>query len=185
MDRRENRPEVSTDLPRFMKSLDFTDLTFSKEKTCGAVVSCSNITELWQNLFFLKRTHDSSVNMDNDTIFNSNLILPLKLQDGCARSGVYLCEVHTQTNLRQQMHDDALVLLHRLALGVIVPVIVAIKQLWNQHQNSVKWLQQRRFQCGGKICMFYFSTCIRGAVGHGWVERLCGVWSFQSRFFVI
>lgn len=32
MDREENRPEVSTDLPRFMKSLDFTDLTFSKEK---------------------------------------------------------------------------------------------------------------------------------------------------------
>lgn len=44
-------------------------------------------------------------------------------------SGVYLCEVHTQAHLRKQMHDDALVLLHRLALGVIIPVIMAIKQL--------------------------------------------------------
>lgn len=43
-------------------------------------------------------------------------------------SGVYLCEVHTQAHLRKQMHDDTLVLLHRLALGVIIPVIMAIKQ---------------------------------------------------------
>lgn len=160
-------------------------LFLKKKKTCCAIVSCSNITELWENLFALKRTHYSRVNMENDIIFNSNLILPLKLQDGGALSGVYLCEVHTQTNLRKQMHDDAFVLLHRLAFGVIIPVIVAIKQLWNQHQNSVKRLQQRRFQCGGKICMLYFSTCICGAVGHGWVERLCGVWSFQSSFFII
>lgn len=95
-------------------------------------------------------------------------------------SSVYLCEVHTQTNLRKQMHDDALVLLHRLALGVIIPVVMAIKQLWNQHQRSVTRLEQRRVQ----TCMFYFFTCIRGAIGHGWVERLCGVWPFQSRFFI-
>lgn len=41
--------------------------------------------------------------------------------------GLYLREVHAQANLREKMHDDALVLLHRLTLSVIIAVIVAIK----------------------------------------------------------
>lgn len=41
--------------------------------------------------------------------------------------GLYLCEVHAQTNLREEMHDDALVLLHRLTFRIIITVIVAIK----------------------------------------------------------
>lgn len=41
--------------------------------------------------------------------------------------GLYLCEVHAQTNLREQMHDDTLVLLNRLALTFIITVIMAIK----------------------------------------------------------
>lgn len=45
----------------------------------------------------------------------------------CWVRGLYLREVHAQTNLREEMHDDALVLLHRLALTIIVAVIVAIK----------------------------------------------------------
>lgn len=48
----------------------------------------------------------------------------------------YLCEVHAQTNLRQQMHNDALVLFHRLTLAIIVTVIVAIKLIWRQQQKS-------------------------------------------------
>lgn len=42
----------------------------------------------------------------------------------------HLGEVHPQTNLREQMHDDALVLLHRFALAVVVAVIVAVKGVW-------------------------------------------------------
>lgn len=41
--------------------------------------------------------------------------------------GLYLREVHAQANLREKMHDDALVLLHRLPLSVIITVIMAIK----------------------------------------------------------
>ena len=41
---------------------------------------------------------------------------------------LYLSEVHAQTDLREQMHDDALVLLHRLPLAVIIAVIVAIER---------------------------------------------------------
>lgn len=50
----------------------------------------------------------------------------------------YLCEVHAQTNLREKMHDNALVLLHRLALAVVITVIVAIKRIWvnNRGQGS-------------------------------------------------
>lgn len=39
----------------------------------------------------------------------------------------HLCEIHAQTNLREQMHDDALVLLHRLAFAFIITVVMAIK----------------------------------------------------------
>ena len=49
---------------------------------------------------------------------------------------LYLCEVHAQTDLWQQMHDDALVLLHGLALSVIIPVVMAIKWIWGQQQRT-------------------------------------------------
>lgn len=45
----------------------------------------------------------------------------------CCSGGLYLREVHAQANLREKMHDDALVLLHRLALSIIVTVVMAIK----------------------------------------------------------
>lgn len=43
------------------------------------------------------------------------------------REGLYLREVHAQTNLREQMHDDTLVLLDRLALTIIITIIMAVK----------------------------------------------------------
>lgn len=41
----------------------------------------------------------------------------------------HLGEVHAQTDLRKQMHDDAFVLLHRLALTIVVTIVVAVKHI--------------------------------------------------------
>jgi len=49
---------------------------------------------------------------------------------------LYLREVHAQTNLREKMHDDALVLLHRLALTFIIAVIMAVKLVCRQQQRT-------------------------------------------------
>lgn len=52
-------------------------------------------------------------------------------REGARRvKALHLSEVHSQTNLREQMHDDALVLLHRFTFSVIIAVIVAIKGVW-------------------------------------------------------
>lgn len=41
----------------------------------------------------------------------------------------HLGEVHAQADLREKVHDDALVLLHGLALAVVVAVVVAVERV--------------------------------------------------------
>lgn len=85
--------------------------------------------------------------------------------------GLYLREVHAQANLREKMHDDALVLLHRLTLSVVITVIMAIKLVWRQQQRGPTQLQQPHVPCLYMltVSITYFSRgelqlCVNGLI---------------------
>lgn len=58
------------------------------------------------------------------------------------------------------------------------------------YQTALKSAPEERHMAGPDAgtrlaCSAFVFTCIRGAVGHGRVQRLGGVWPFQSRFVII
>lgn len=67
---------------------------------------------------------------------------------------LYLSEVHSKTNLREQVHDDALVFLHRFALTVIIAVIVTVEGVWGRRRQEGLELSTDRIYL--RLLRFFF-----------------------------
>lgn len=56
---------------------------------------------------------------------------------------VYLGEIHAQSHLRQQMHDDTFVFFNRFTFAVIISLIMTVKLIWEKYTATNKLGKQQ------------------------------------------